>query len=56
MCVLLDELCAELDEDITDEELLESDDWQPITSGMMIVNATLLSICQGISQYIDDED
>ena len=56
LCVLLDELCAELDEDITDEELLESDDWQPITSGMMIVNATLLSICQGISQYIDDED
>lgn len=56
LCVLLDELGAELDEDITDEELLKSDDWQPITSGMMIVNATLLSICESISQYIDDED
>lgn len=56
LCVLLDEFYVELDEDITDEELLKSDDWQPITSGMMIENATLFSICESISQYIDDED
>ena len=56
LCVLLDEFYVKLDEDITDEELLKSDDWQPITSGMMIENATFVSICEGISQYIDDED
>ena len=56
LCVLLDEFYVKLDEDITDEELLKSDDWEPITSGMMIENATFVSICEGISQYIDDED
>ena len=56
LCVLLDEFYVKLDEDITDEELLESDDWEHITAGMMIVNATFVSICEGISQYIDDED
>lgn len=56
LCVLLDEFNVVLDEETTDEELLESDDWEPITAGMMIVNATFVSICEGISQYIDDED
>lgn len=56
LCVLLDEFNVVLDEETTDEELLESDDWEHITAGMMIVNATFVSICEGISQYIDDED
>lgn len=56
LCVLLDEFNVVLDEETTDEELLESDDWEHITAGMMIVNATLFSICESISQYIDDED
>ena len=56
LCVLLDEFNVVLDEETTDEELLESDDWEHITAGMMIVNATFVSRCEGISQYIDDED
>ena len=56
LCVLLDEFNVVLDEETTDEELLESDDWEHITAGMMIVNATFVSICEGIGQYIDDED
>ncbi len=56
LCVLLDEFNVVLDGETTDEELLESDDWEHITAGMMIVNATFVSICEGISQYIDDED
>ena len=56
LCVLLDEFNVVLDEETTDEELLESDDWEPITAGLMIVNATFVSICESISQYIDDED
>lgn len=56
LCVLLDEFNVVLDGETTDEELLESDDWEHITAGMMIVNATFVSICEGISQYIDDQD
>lgn len=56
LCVLLDEFNVVLDEETTDEELLESDDWEHITAGLMIVNATFVSICESISQYIDDED
>ena len=56
LCVLLDEFDVELDEETTDEELLESDDWEPITAGMMLVSDTFVNICERISQYIDDED
>ena len=55
LCVLLGELDAELDEDITDEELLAiSDDWdwEPITAGMMLVSDTFVNICERISQYV----
>jgi hypothetical protein len=55
LCVLLGELDAELDEDITDEELLAiSDDWdwEPITAGMMLVSDTFVNICERINQYV----
>ena len=50
--VLLDEFNVVLDEETTDEELLESDDWEPVTAGMMLVSDTFVNICERISQYV----
>ena len=55
LCVLLGEIYEELDEEPTEpteEDILDGDCWQPITAGMMIENATFVSICESISQYV----
>ena len=55
LCVLLGEIYEELDEEPTEpteEDILDGDGWQPVTAGMMIENATFVSICESISQYV----
>lgn len=39
---------------LTDEEILELDDWYTIGGGNLICNATLYNICENIEEYIVD--
>jgi hypothetical protein len=45
---------------MTNDEILESEEWEPVMYGMVIANATLLDICEKLEEYIDnmlnDED
>ena len=45
---------------MTNDEILESEEWEPVMAGMVIANATLLDICEKLEEYIDnmlnDED
>ena len=40
---------------LTDEEILELDDWYTIVGGNLICNATLYNICENIDEYIVDD-
>jgi hypothetical protein len=45
---------------MTNDDILECDEWEPVMAGMVIANATLLDICEKLEEYIDymlnDED
>lgn len=41
---------------LTDEEILELDDWYTIGGGNLICNATLYNICENIEEYIVDNE
>lgn len=38
--------------DVSDDDLLESDDWYSINGGYILINATLYNICENIREYI----
>lgn len=40
--------------DMTDEEILELDNWHTIFGGMIMSNATLYNLCENITEYICD--
>ena len=40
---------------LTDEEILELDDWYTIGGGNLICNATLYNICENIDEYLVDD-
>ena len=38
---------------MTNDDILECDEWEPVMAGMVIANATLLDICEKLEEYID---
>ena len=54
VCVLIDTGQTTI-EGLTDEEVLDCDEWYSVMGGLVLINATLLNICESIEQYVEQK-
>lgn len=53
VCVLFDKTNGHTTlEEMTDEEILEDDDWYSVLGGYVLPASTLYCLCEGIEQYV----
>jgi len=54
VCILPDYTCDMVNlEGMTNEEILESDDWVSLMGGECIINATAYQLCECLEEYVE---